>query len=79
MLRLAVLVDKCLDNKEPVLLVGETGCGKTTICQVLAQQRRSALHMLNCHQNTETADFLGCMRTKKNKEGAQREIERNLR
>ena len=29
--KLAVLVHKCLVNKEPVLLVGETGCGKTTI------------------------------------------------
>ena len=30
--RLAVLVEKCLNNREPVLLVGETGCGKTTLC-----------------------------------------------
>jgi midasin (ATPase involved in ribosome maturation) len=30
--RLAVLVHKCLQNKEPVLLVGETGCGKTSLC-----------------------------------------------
>ena len=30
--RLALLVYKCLENQEPVLLVGETGCGKTTIC-----------------------------------------------
>jgi midasin len=30
--RLAVLMHKCLLNKEPVLLVGETGCGKTTLC-----------------------------------------------
>lgn len=30
--RLAVLVQKCLLNREPVLLVGETGCGKTTLC-----------------------------------------------
>ena len=34
--RLAILVHKCLRNKEPVLLVGETGCGKTTLCQVFA-------------------------------------------
>lgn len=34
--RLAVLVHKCLRTKEPVLLVGETGCGKTTLCQVFA-------------------------------------------
>jgi midasin len=34
--RLAVLVHKCLSNEEPVLLVGETGCGKTSLCQVFA-------------------------------------------
>jgi len=34
--RLAVLVHKCLLNREPVLLVGETGCGKTTLCQVFS-------------------------------------------
>ena len=30
--RLSTLVYKCLLNKEPVLMVGETGCGKTTLC-----------------------------------------------
>jgi midasin len=34
--RLAVIFHKCLLNQEPVLLVGETGCGKTTLCQVFA-------------------------------------------
>ena len=32
LIRLATLVHKCLLNKEPCLLVGETGCGKTTLC-----------------------------------------------
>lgn len=30
--RLAVLLFKCLENREPVLLVGETGTGKTSLC-----------------------------------------------
>jgi len=64
--RLAVLVHKCLRNKEPVLLVGETGCGKTTLCQVFAALNKQVLHSINCHQNTETSDFIGCMRTRKN-------------
>ena len=65
--RLAVLVEKCLLNKEPVLLVGETGCGKTTLCQVFASEiTKQALMQINCHQNTETSDFIGCMRTRKN-------------
>lgn len=45
--------------REPVLLVGETGGGKTTVCQLLSIMRRSKLHILNCHQYTETSDFLG--------------------
>ena len=31
MCRLFVLLDQCIKNGEPVLLVGETGCGKTTV------------------------------------------------
>ena len=36
MRRLAVLVQHAWSFKEPVLLVGETGCGKTTVVQVLS-------------------------------------------
>jgi midasin len=34
MRRLFVLVGSCIIHNEPVLLVGETGTGKTTVCQV---------------------------------------------
>jgi midasin len=54
-----------------VLLVGETGCGKTTLCQVFASLNHQQLFSINCHQNTETSDFIGCMRTKKNIEKVQ--------
>lgn len=36
MKRLFALVFRCVWHNEPVLLVGETGCGKTTVCQVCA-------------------------------------------
>jgi midasin len=29
--RMAALTIKAINNREPVLLVGETGCGKTTL------------------------------------------------
>jgi midasin (ATPase involved in ribosome maturation) len=47
---------------EPVLLVGETGTGKTTVCQMAALMRGQRLHILNCNQHTETSDFLGGFR-----------------
>ena len=47
---------------EPVLLVGETGTGKTTVCQMAAHMRGQRLHILNCNQHTETSDFLGGFR-----------------
>ncbi|KAK3037950.1 hypothetical protein RJ639_030655 [Escallonia herrerae] len=53
------LVELCYKMREPVLLVGETGGGKTTVCQLLSICLGSKLHILNCHQYTETSDFLG--------------------
>ena len=62
MQRLFSLVHKCWKNGEPVLLVGETGCGKTTACQMLAQLAGRHLHIYNCHQHSETSDFIGSYR-----------------
>ncbi|OVA06149.1 von Willebrand factor [Macleaya cordata] len=59
MQRLYFLVERCYKMREPVLLVGETGGGKTTVCQLLSIALKSKLHILNCHQYTETSDFLG--------------------
>ncbi|GAA0141094.1 hypothetical protein LIER_02318 [Lithospermum erythrorhizon] len=59
MRRLYFLVERCFELREPVLLVGETGGGKTTVCQMLSYYLSSELHILNCHQYTETSDFLG--------------------
>eukprot|EP00002_Diphylleia_rotans_P015670 TRINITY_DN3035_c0_g2_i1.p1 TRINITY_DN3035_c0_g2~~TRINITY_DN3035_c0_g2_i1.p1 ORF type:complete len:5322 (+),score=1048.10 TRINITY_DN3035_c0_g2_i1:101-16066(+) len=68
MKRMYSIVSRCLKNREPILLVGETGCGKTTVCQILALARGQKLHMLNCHQHTETADFLGGLRPVRGKD-----------
>ncbi|KAF9437661.1 AAA ATPase midasin [Entomortierella beljakovae] len=66
MKRLFTLVSRCLKNSEPVLLVGETGCGKTTVCQMLSEYLGRSLVIVNCHQNTETADLLGGQRPVRN-------------
>ncbi|ETS75706.1 hypothetical protein PFICI_12650 [Pestalotiopsis fici W106-1] len=67
MRRLYVLVAQALENSEPVLLVGETGCGKTTVCQLLAEALGKELHIVNAHQNTETGDLIGSQRPVRNR------------
>lgn len=53
---------KACQFKEPVLLVGETGCGKTSVCQMLAAMHHQSLFTVNCHMHTESSDFLGGLR-----------------
>ena len=99
MLRLLYLVQRCVQQKEPVLLVGETGkraipfsvfyrhyiifycriffrtsskssirsislsgCGKTTVVQLLNILLKKDLQIINCHASTETSDILGGLR-----------------
>lgn len=68
MQRLFVLFSRALKFKEPVLLVGETGSGKTSVCQVYADAVNRKLHGLSCHQNTETADIIGGLRPLRNRQ-----------
>jgi len=67
MRRLFVLVSEALKNNEPVLLVGETGCGKTQICQVITEAFGRQLNIYNAHSNTETGDLIGSQRPIRNR------------
>lgn len=67
MQRLFTLVANALAHKEPVLLVGETGCGKTSICEVVSAAFSQTMIGVNCHQNMETADLLGSQRPVRNR------------
>ena len=78
MRRLYVLVAHALRNNEPVLLVGETGCGKTTVCQMLAEAFRKELHIVNAHQNTETGDLIGAQRPVRNRAAITKQLEDDL-
>ena len=69
-MRLMRLVGRCLRFSEPVLLVGETGTGKTSVCQAFARRLGAKLHIVNCHQNSETADLIGGYRPVRGKETA---------
>lgn len=53
--RLAV----CIKLNEPVLLVGETGTGKTTAVQKLARSLNKQLIVINMSQQSDVVDLLG--------------------
>jgi midasin len=76
MQRLFILVARALRFNEPVLLVGETGSGKTSVCQIFADASSKRLHGLNCHQNTETADLIGGLRPVRNRSAREAEVQR---
>ena len=78
MRRLYVLVSTALRNNEPVLLVGETGCGKTQICQTVAQAFQHNLTVYNAHTNTETGDLIGSQRPTRHRLEAEDELKRQL-
>lgn len=52
-------VSVCLSLQEPVLLVGETGTGKTSTLQLLAHHTGNTLVVLNMNQQSDSADLLG--------------------
>lgn len=63
-MRLLEGVGVALQHLEPALLVGETGTGKTTLVQRLADQVTSttAFNMLLClHPDSGVASFPSCM------------------
>ncbi|GJN93579.1 hypothetical protein Rhopal_006636-T1 [Rhodotorula paludigena] len=71
MRRLYFLIAASLQRHEPVLLVGETGAGKTSVYQALAHALTRQLHIVSCHQNTEVADLLGGQRPLRNRTALQ--------
>lgn len=78
MRRLFVLVTEALRNNEPVLLIGETGSGKTTICQVIAKLMNLKLHIVNAHQNMETSDLIGAQRPIRNRASVESQLVQEL-
>ena len=49
----------CVAMEEPALLVGETGCGKTSVIQALATAAGARLRVCNLNVQTDSADLLG--------------------
>ncbi|KAG4301503.1 hypothetical protein PCK1_002429 [Pneumocystis canis] len=78
MKRLFRLISIALENDEPVLLVGETGTGKTSICQAISKKHSSFLHIVNVHQNTESGDIIGAQRPIRNKDMICKRLHDNI-
>ena len=58
-LRLLEDIAITVKNNEPVLLVGETGGGKTSCVQLLAEQCGQKVNVINMSQQSDIADLLG--------------------
>ena len=58
-LRLMEQIGAALLMTEPVLLVGETGTGKTTVVQQMAKLMNKKITVINVSQQTESSDLLG--------------------
>jgi MoxR-like ATPase len=53
-------------------------CVETTVCQLFSQKLQQALRVINCHQHTESSDFLGGLRPVRGKERTLAEIRCNI-
>ncbi|KAF9764267.1 Midasin [Nosema granulosis] len=57
--KLLTLLYASVKCNEPVLLVGETGIGKTKLCNIVSEAIGNDLRTLNMHSGSESSDFLG--------------------
>ncbi|OJD17177.1 hypothetical protein AJ78_02721 [Emergomyces pasteurianus Ep9510] len=74
MRRVFMLVSQAIEHNEPVLLVGETGCGKTQICQAIAEIYGKQLLTINAHVNIETGDIIGALRPLRNRSAIEGQL-----
>ena len=80
MRRLFVLTGHCILNYEPVTTRWwATGCGKTTVCQLLSTVQQTPLHIINCHQHTEASDFLGGLRPLRKRQQSTEVLQQSMK
>ena len=73
-IRVICLMHKALIKNEPVLLVSETGCGKTLISEAYCNAINKKFIEINCHENIDTSDFLGSLRSVYGKKDKKKEL-----
>lgn len=57
--RLVNLMVSAWKNREPILIIGETGIGKTKMCDIVSSAFRTKLTTLSMHRGIESSDFIG--------------------
>ncbi|SBS89388.1 dynein-related AAA-type ATPase, putative, partial [Plasmodium malariae] len=77
MSRIICLLLKCFKNKESALLIGETGCGKTTCCELLSFVKNIKLNVLNCNESTDVYDIIGSLKLVQNKKEDYEKLKKN--
>ncbi|GJQ13145.1 hypothetical protein GpartN1_g4936.t1 [Galdieria partita] len=63
--RMIALLKRAFEHHESVLLIGETGIGKTTCIQVLAEYENNLLWTVSCHRHLDVSDFVGAFRPRR--------------
>ncbi|KKY20099.1 putative aaa atpase [Phaeomoniella chlamydospora] len=77
--RLAVLIMKAIEHNEPVLLIGETGAGKTQVFQTISHMLGKSLSIVNAHVNLETGDLIGAQRPIRNRAAIEQQLREDLK
>lgn len=68
-MRLMERLSTAIQMQEPILLVGETGVGKTTVIQEIAKLSDKRFAVVNLSQQTDSSDLIGGFRPKVPGEG----------
>ncbi|GJD10717.1 Midasin [Galdieria sulphuraria] len=69
--RMIALVKRAFEHQESVLLIGETGIGKTTCIQVLAEYENNFLWTVSCHRHLDVSDFIGAFRPRRKSDSSK--------
>ncbi|KMZ78504.1 hypothetical protein PVIIG_01281 [Plasmodium vivax India VII] len=75
--RILCLLLKCFKHKESALLIGETGCGKTTCCELLSFVKSQKLNILNCNESTDVYDIIGSLKLVRNEKENFEKVKKN--
>ena len=60
-----ILISLRLRTNIPVIMMGETGCGKTSLIKIIAKLKDIKFHILNIHAGIEDNDIIDFIKKKK--------------